>query len=235
MKLTKYLFLTILLILTIRCNSEDDGGSPIDPLESVNPPLAANLIFPFNNETCFEGNVISKTESIVGFKWSSAENTDAYTLNITNLNTSVLLKVEVTGNEKDITILRGIPYSWFVTSKSNKSSKIAQSSIWKFYNAGIGLENHPPFPAEVLNPKMGSSVQSGNIQLKWTATDVENDITKYDIYLDTISPPLVPISTQQEVSLNIDVLGGKVYYWKVVTHDQEANTSVSQIFEFKTQ
>jgi hypothetical protein len=120
-----------------------------------------------------------------------------------------------------------------VKSKANIGNETADSEMWRFYNAGLPEESHPPFPAQAVNPKMGASIDSGDLTLQWEATDVDNDIASYTVLLDTNNSPVAEVGNPSTNSLNVTVTSGIVYYWKVITTDGLGNESYSQTFEFR--
>lgn len=231
MKPIKHTFCWLLTGLTIACSSGNDDVAP-QP-DQVPPPGASTLIFPDNNAECQESTVISDTESTVTFRWAASENTDSYALSLTNLDTQASQSLNTAGTELAITILRGTPYSWSVTSKANGTAQTAESAKWKFYNAGAPIENHVPFPAEASNPRIGSSIDAGTVTLQWQGSDVDNDIVSYDIFMDTVDPPSAPVGNSTSNTMQVEVISGQIYYWKVVTNDNAGNTSGSEIFQFK--
>ena len=164
---------TSLFLMALLTSCSTDEENEIVP---VDPPTAANLIFPENNKECNEGEIISETETDVLFKWDEATNASSYILSITNLNTGSSREIKTDSNEFLIRILRGTPYSWSVKSRISGSNELAESEIWKFYNAGLPEESHPPFPAEAINPQNGASISEGELTLQWEVTDVDNDI-----------------------------------------------------------
>ncbi len=218
--------------LGIGCGGSDNGDDPAPP-DPVTPPSAASLVFPDNNTECNEGTIVSETESEVTFKWNAAENADSYTVHLKNLNSGNEQSISSQNTELPITIERGVAYSWSVTSKANGTDETAESTTWKFYNAGLAVENHPPFPAEALSPKMGSAVSSGPIDLSWTASDVDDDISSFDIYLDESPTPTTLIDTSTEPTLTFMADSGKIYYWQVVVSDAVGNKTSSEVFQFK--
>lgn len=218
-----------LLIILISCSSEEQNT--IANIEGL--PSPATLIFPVNNTECNEGIIVSDTQTDVLFQWEEAENTSSYILILTNLNNGTSREIKTVANEFLIRILRGTPYSWVVRSKASIGNATADSETWRFYNAGLPEESHPPFPAEVVSPKMGASVDEGIVLLQWEATDVDNDIASYTILLDTSSTPATEVGNPSTNSLNITVSSGQVYYWKVITTDELGNESHSQIFQFR--
>ncbi|PIF01149.1 MAG: hypothetical protein CR994_03165 [Maribacter sp.] len=228
MNILKYPLSAILIGILISC-----GGGGDDSPVTVTPPNAATLVFPENNTECLEGTIISNTESNVTFLWNASENTDSYTVNLRNLDTNTSLSLNAGTNELETTLLRGTPYSWSVTSKANGTNETAESNLWKFYNAGPAIENYAPFPAEVVQPTMGSSIDAGGITLSWKGSDVDNDIDSYDLYIDENNPPSTLLENTTANSLDFEAVSGKVYYWKVVTNDSAGNTSNSEIFQFK--
>lgn len=221
-----YLFL---LISIASCSSDDGGDEGINP---VDPPTAATLIFPENNTECNEGVIISDSETDVLFQWLDVTNASSYILKVTNLNDGTSRTISTLSNEFLLRILRGTPYSWSVISLASDTTETTESVVWKFYNSGLPQESHPPFPAEAISPQSGASVNEGEVSLQWEATDIDNDIVSYTVYLDSANPPVVEVGSTSNTSINTTVTSGQVYYWKVVTTDQIGNTSDSQIFQF---
>ena len=227
MKKAKNIILVFIIGIVISCSK--DGSDPVPGI----PPSSTTLIFPENNTECNEGTILSDISSEVIFKWTVSANTDSYTLKIKNLDTNMTRNINSNSNEFAVPILRGAPYSWSVISKSNSSSQTAESEVWKFYNAGLPKESHPPFPAEVISPKSGSSIGSGTITLEWQGIDIDNDIASYEILLDTANPPITVVGETSNNTLNVTVSSGFIYYWKVITTDVVGNASNSEVFQFK--
>ena len=220
-------------MLVFNCSS-GGGDDAVDPDPKIEtPPAAANLIFPSNNSECTEGANVSSTETEVTFDWYNANNTDSYQLFIKNLTTQSTVNYNTTESEKRVTLLKGTPYSWYVVSK-NATSQTAQSSVWKFYSAGEAQSSYAPFPAELLEPGLKSELSASTTStlLDWTAEDVDNDIKEYDVYFDTISSPDNKITTTSDSSFTVTVSSGNTYYWKIITKDEQNNSSESQVFEF---
>ncbi|NER14645.1 hypothetical protein GWK08_14410 [Leptobacterium flavescens] len=236
MKVLRNIYIQGLLILTaFSCSGGgDDGGDPTPP-PVIDPPEATTLIFPENNTECNEGTILSDTESAVVFRWDASANTDLYEVNLRDLNTGSSRTLTSTVNQLEITILRGNPYAWSVTSRSNTTTQTAQSDEWKFYNAGLPTENFAPFPADLVSPKMGSSVDaaSGTLLLEWEGNDIDNDIVSYDILFGTVNPPTELEGNTSSTTMEVGVSSGQTYYWRVITKDSQANTSQSEIFQFK--
>jgi hypothetical protein len=71
-------------------------------------------------------------------------------------------------------------------------SAITESSNTEFfYNVVPGLEFFAPFPATNIAPLNNSIFPSDTalVSLEWQAEDLDNDITNFDIYFDTVTPP----------------------------------------------
>jgi hypothetical protein len=195
-------------------------------------PSAANLIFPENNTICNEGTIISETETEVLFEWQEAEHTSSYVLQVVNLNDGSSRNINTPSTEFLLRVMRGTPYSWSVKSISGNSNETAESSVWSFYNAGLATESHAPFPATLISPQSGSSVDQGSILLEWEAFDLDNDISDFTVYLDTSNPPETIIGTTSISNMEVSVVSGAVYYWKIRITDATENTSTSQVFQF---
>lgn len=227
----KRLLFPIICFTVLSCGK--GGGSAPQP--AINPPAKATLSLPAQNEACTTGTIISATESTVSFTWQTAANTDSYELTVKNLNTNAVINRTTSSTAADVILARNTPYSWFVTSKSTKTTTTAQSDTWKFYNSGPGVVAYAPFPAEILSPTMNQAVTAsgGKITLDWNGSDVDNDITTYDIYLGTTTTPAVLQSNvTASILTNVSVSSGTSYYWKVVTKDSKGNTSDSGLYRF---
>ncbi|MDO5988797.1 hypothetical protein Q4Q39_15410 [Flavivirga amylovorans] len=109
--------------------------------------------------------------------------------------------------------------------------------MFQFYTEGFGVENHLPFPASILSPKLNESVSGSSVLLSWGATDVDDDTLTFDVYLGTNNPPVTKlVSDHLDKSFQATSLtGGTDYYWKVVTKDSLGATATGQIWNFNTQ
>ncbi|MCK0157921.1 hypothetical protein MWU65_12060 [Cellulophaga sp. F20128] len=235
MKTILYNLIGISAFLLTSCGGGGDDTSGETPTPTpVTSPKATTLVFPNNNSECTEGTVISTSESTVEFRWNTSENTDTYEVNLKNLATGGVQRKTVTTTNESFTIERGTPFEWFVISKGNGTSETASSSIWKFYNQGSGVTNYAPFPADVLSPLRGSTIANATtVSLRWTGSDVDNDITEYEVFFGTSKTTLTSIGQTTETSIEATISSGVIYYWKVITIDSKNNTSSSETFEFK--
>jgi len=226
-----------ILILTgiIACSKGSDSPAPV-----VTPEKAV-LRLPAKDEVCLNGVSVSNTESTVRFEWTNANNAQSYEVVIKNLLTNTLTNRVVNTNFIDINLLKDTPYSWYVISKSSKTSATAESDTWKFYNAGSGKTNYAPFPAEIVSPTYNQAVGSGNINLQWKGADTDNDITGYEVYFGTSETDVNNKSSSllRAVAANLSSTAvptnpGTTYYWKVITKDAKNNSSDSGLYKFRT-
>lgn len=216
-------------------------GSATDPLpeeeEQIEDPNATTLIFPEDNTECQEGTIISDNQSRVLFQWNESEHTDSYEVHLENLDNGIESIHESNTNELQIIIERGTAYSWFVVSKSNASAEIAESATWKFYNTGAGVVNYAPFPADLLSPANNGTVTigSGNVLLDWEASDIDNDIVSYEVFMDTNNPPSASRGTTSETEITLNAIANTRYYWFIEVVDSANNISKSEVFSFSTE
>lgn len=223
-----------LFVLITSCGGSDSG--PATPV--INSPGKSVLIAPINNTTCQNGTNITTTQSTVTFSWNSTSDTETYDLKITNLNTQeVTTQNGLATTTKEVTLTRGVPYSWTITSK-NKGTTTTVSDTWKFYLAGNGVTNYAPFPAAAVSPLPGVVVTptSGKVTLTWETSDVEASALTYTLYFDTIDGKQTPLDANKNLtakSKEVLVNSNTVYFWRVVTSDG-TNTSTSVVYTFKT-
>lgn len=229
----KIAMLSSLFIISCGGGSDDAPTAPI-PQPMVADPKATTLIFPGDNTECNEGVVIDALTSRVTFQWNASEDTDSYQVNLRNISTNASATSTVSTEEAAITLDRGTPYEWFVTSKATGTNVTADSPKFKFYNQGPGIENYAPFPAEVLSPTRGADVtnSAGAVTLEWKGTDIDNDIASYEVFFGTTESPTESLGTTTEETFDVTVSSGTIYYWRIVITDSQGNTSQSEVFEF---
>ncbi len=217
-----------ILALLVSCGG-DDGPPP--------PPEGALLVFPEENSECTTGTDINQTSTQITFRWMASDNTDTYTLSVVNLDTNVPQNISTATTSASLTITKGTPFAWTVTSRNSESDQVASSETWLFYNAG-SQTTYAPFPAQLVNPTSGSTVQmdiANEVLLEWSGADVDNDIESFEVFFSETDPPTtsVGITNSSTMEIPVGVSSGTVYYWKVITTDLEGNTSDSGVFDFK--
>lgn len=217
-----------LLALLVSCGG-DDGPPPA--------PEGAELVFPDENSECTTGTDVNGTLSQVTFQWKASKNTESYTLSVVNLDTNVPQNISTSATSASLSIAKGTPFAWSVTSRSSRSDQVASSETWLFYNAG-SQTTYPPFPAQLVNPVSGSTVLkniANEVVLEWQGADVDNDIASFEVFFSTNNPPESSVGTTNapRMEFPVSVESATVYYWKVITTDEEGNTSDSGVFEFK--
>jgi len=227
----KFIVFVLGIVFIVACGG-DDGPPP--------QPEAALLVFPLQDSECTTGQDVSDTIRQVTFEWQPSANTDSYTLNVVNLNTNVSLQPITTQNTMaSVSIEKGTPFSWSVASRNQSSGLTAVSDTWLFYNAGSQV-TYAPFPAQIIAPVPGSTViisPEGDTNLKWSGSDVEEDIITFEVYFSEQNPPEnILVSTDAVTTeTTVSVASGATYYWKVITEDAEGNRSDSGVFDFKVQ
>lgn len=216
-------------LIVTGCSKEDGGDG-----SGGGNTAASTLSAPANNTECLTGTEVSSTQNKVTFQWNASEGTQAYYLYVKDLNTQNTLQYNAAAaTAYEVTLTKGTPYSWYVGAKKSDGSTV-RSETWKFYNAGTAVISHPPFPADVVAPVMSSTVNGPTISLQWTSSDVDNDITTNEVYMDNNANPttLLSSTTQQQLN-NISVTSTRTYYWKVITKDAAGNATSSPIYQFK--
>lgn len=197
-------------------------------------PTAATLVFPFENSLCNEGSNVTPTESTVLFEWKVSDYTDSYSLTLKNILTGIQTVHKTTNTEIAVVIDRATAYQWYVISESNAALETAQSDIWQFYNSGEGVLSYAPFTAIIESPAMAEEISGvSSVILKWTANDLDNDITAYDVYFGTDSAPVIYANDINDNTLIVSVASNTIYYWRIITKDSLGNTSDSGVYQFK--
>ena len=217
-------------------NPQPGGGGGGGGTTPPPAPSQATLVLPAQSSVCTTGSVVSDSTSIITFSWDASANTTSYQLNIENLLTNAAVTQTSSQTQVTVTLSRNTPYSWYIISSSTKTATTAQSSTWKFYNAGAGVVSYAPFPADIVSPTFGQTVTptGGVVALTWTGSDVlANSIANYDVYFGTSKTPALLKSQITTTTINnVSVTANTTYYWEVVTRDDLGNTSNSGVYQF---
>ncbi|HEX9514401.1 MAG TPA: hypothetical protein VF939_28100 [Puia sp.] len=236
----KPVYITIACFIFITACSKGGGGSNGNPPTTVPSPVASTLTSPLNNTACLSGAPVDANNATITFSWQAATNAETYDLVVKNLISAQQTTYPVSATTKDIVLSKTQPYSWYVVSKSSKTTTTAQSAVWKFYVAGNPTSSYAPFPAIIIAPSANAVIGSGgagqvNVVLQWDATDIDNDIVSYAIFLDNkdASTKIIPSIVAKTTSISL--ASGKTYYWRVVTTDGAGNSADSGIYSFTIQ
>lgn len=207
--------------------------------EAPKLPSSALLVYPEENSECTTGIDLGGTTSEVQLRWQAATNTDTYELRVTNNSTNTVQTITTEALSAKLPLEKGGLYSWSVTTRNTVVQEAASSLVWQFYNSGFQT-TYVPFPAKINAPLSGQTVSkdiNNEVALDWSGSDIEDDISGYEVYFSTVNPPetLIDSPDSFNTSKKVSVVSGNVYYWKVITKDQEENTSDSGIYEFRVQ
>ena len=207
-----------------------------DPIPAPEP---ASLIAPANLNSCTTASPVNSLESQVKFQWTASLNTESYELVIQNQVSNRLIKKSTSLLNESVILSRGVPYSWYVNSKSLLTEEFGKSPVWVFYLEGETQKSSLPFPAVLLQTENEALVQrdsSGNFTFQWTGKDLDGDISRYDLYLG-IDPEAMVLEKEglSSSTASIKLNASTRYYWKIITHDTQKNQSTSLIFTFQTE
>jgi len=224
------LLIGILILQLIGCAKEP---VPVDPGVVI-------LLSPANDQTCLDGSSINDTQSNVDFSWSAATDALSYEVVVTNLLAQSTQTFTSSTNQTTIALTKAEPYSWIVRSIGEEGSIPTESTQWKFYLAGNATVNYAPFPAELISPRSGANVTpdiNNLINLNWTASDVDQDLIRFEVYLDQTDATTLNNEIEyasQETIVEVEVENNKTYYWKIIAIDANGNQSSSGVYAFRT-
>ncbi len=231
MKTIKTIALAFSVTFLFSCGGGGDDSPPASE-ENKAPEKVETLTYPTNNLLCIDNTL--------DFQWgaSSDPNGDeiTYTLEIaTEGDFSDAETHSATTATTTVTLEKGKAYHWRVQAKDSKGLTSDYSSVYQFYTEGIGEINHLPFSPELIAPVNDSNTSDASIDLKWNASDVDDDTLTYDVYFDTVNPPLTKVGdNQSEKQKNVALSAATTYYWQVVVKDGNGGESIGQVWSFIT-
>lgn len=107
-------------------------------------------------------------------------------------------------------------------------------SIW-FETCGSQVKNLPPETPSNPSPPDNATHQPLQLTLPWQCNDPENDPLTFDIYFGSTNPPQLFQNGAGNCSFNVsNLLPASTYYWKIVAHDSQGNTTNGPVWSFQT-
>lgn len=211
------------------CGGKDDPPPPVNQA-----PSTPATIYPANNELCIDNNV--------NFRWNPSTDPDGgtitYTLEVSENSSFSPIdhSRSTTSTSETINLNRGVSFYWRVRAKDSENASSENSSANGFYTEGDGVSNYAPFSPVLVAPSLNETVQSTTANLQWSASDVDNDALKYDVYFGTVNPPTEIVSSNQDATsyTTATLSPSSTYYWKVVAKDNNGGQTIGQVWHFKT-
>lgn len=208
-------------------------GCATEDVAENTAPSVPNLIFPTNNQLC--------TDSTLLMEWSAATDNEGDAVSYVLLVaadagfTAVFHESTVTQTTKELTFDLNESYYWRVKAIDAQEASSDFTEVHSFYSEGEGTENHVPFSAVLVAPLEESSVASGSVKLEWTATDLDQDVLSYDVYIGTSMGTLqIETTNSTDPFYSMNAQSAITYYWRVDVKDSNGAIAIGQIWEFTT-
>ena len=229
------IYLLVICFSLLSCGgSGGDDTTPPDPEPTNNKPTNPSNINPINNLLCIDNSLT--------FEWSASTDPDGDTISYqlqvaTNNQFSENLHTlsNISSTSTQLSLEEGVAYYWRVKAVDSKNASSDYSSVFQFYTEGEGELNHLPFSPALVGPDLNSIVQTMSTVLSWTASDVDNDPLVFDIYFDTVNPPVSIISENQSgTTLDVNLSASTDYFWQVIVKDDKGGITKGQVWNFRT-
>tara|TARA_R110002096_G_scaffold146733_1_gene305498 strand:+ start:7075 stop:7776 length:702 start_codon:yes stop_codon:yes gene_type:complete len=229
----KIFYILVFSFISVSCSSgssDDDGGGN----NSDSTPSVPQLVFPSQDQLCIENTL--------NFAWNASTNEDGssllYTFQIATDNqfSNIAVSEVQTSTSKIVTLDKGVAFYWRVKARSSKNIESAYSPVSQFYTEEVPNTNNLPFSPANVAPFVGQNFDGlGTINLQWTASDVDQDPLKFDVYFGKDKNTLTLVSENTE-NTSLQVTTDTVdttYYWKVIAKDDKGAQTASPVWGFK--
>ena len=229
---TKRLFLILALLLGLSCSRKWDN-----PLESGENALNRAPSSPVNPSPA---NGASNQDTTLTLAWSCSDpdtgDTVRYDVYLGTMNPpSPAVASNLSASSLVVHNLNlSTTYYWRVTARDNHGAT-SQSSVWSFITGST--PNNPPYTPSNPSPPNGAAGQALNLTLSWNGGDPDpGDTARYDVYFDTVNPPLALVSQDQLPSSLVcnGLSPGTTYYWQILSRDQRGRQVNGPIWAFGT-
>ena len=219
------------MILSFMSCSKDGTSEP-----AIDNPVAFELVSPANGETCLDGVDQSDDQASVAFIWKSSLYSTSYSIEIENLTTGQKVNSNTSANSINQNLTKSQPYAWSVTASGAPGSTPTKSQKWSFYLSGEDQVSYGPFPPELVSPRPSATVtvnSEGQISLSWTGPDEDNNITGFEIYIDTTDASTLLNTVDAQTSQRpVNVETDQTYFWKVIALGTNGFKSSSGVYAF---
>lgn len=228
----KILYALVFIIISSSCSSGGDGGG--SGVTNDSTPSTPVLTFPAQDQLCIENTL--------NFTWNASTNEDGssviYTFEIATDNqfSNVIVSEIQTSLSKVVTLEKGLAYYWRVRSKSTKGVESEYSTTSQFYTEEVPNSNNLPFSPDNVAPFVGQNFDGENsIDLQWTASDVDKDPLKFDVYFGKNKDALVlMVENMEQTTLKVTAdTPQTLYYWQVIVKDDKGAKTESPVWNFK--
>ena len=220
MKRAKLLFFIFLVTSLIIFSCSDDNTS------SDNEPPTVTITYPADNSEFVQGAVINVTADAAdneGIKevrfyidglFASSDEEEPYEYEWD------------TGSTRDTD--HTIYAEAYDTNDNTKTSEVINITLTE------PVGNPPELPDNPTPINNATSV-STNINLSWTCTDPDGDPLTYDVHFGTdVNPPLLNSGQSETIYDPGALIEETTYYWKIVAHDDNSNSTIGDIWQFTT-
>lgn len=231
MKNIIYILVISLICASCSSGSGDDPGGEQNKNSTPSVPV---LVFPSQNQLCIDNTL--------NFNWNASTNEDGssviYTFEIATDNqfTNIVVSEIQTSLSKIVTLDKGVAFYWRVKAKSIKNIESAYSAVSQFYTEEVPNTNNLPFSPANVTPFVGQNFDGvSTISLEWTASDVDNDPLKFDVYFGKDKNALSLVSEDIEnTTLQVTAdTANTIYYWQVVAKDDKSAQTRGPVWDFK--
>ena len=224
--------LYVLTVVTILSSCSSSGNGDLANNDST--PSTPLLVFPGADQLCIDNTI--------NFSWDASTNEDGssiiYEFEIATDNQfSTIITSEIqTSLSKIVTLDKGVAYYWRVKAKSSKGIESDYSPTSQFYTEEIPNSNNLPFSPDNVTPFVGQNFDGVNtIDLQWTASDVDKDPLKYDVYFGKDKDALtLMVEDTEQTTLQVTADSPETtYYWQITVKDDKGAKTNSPIWNFK--
>jgi len=231
----KILYILAFSVICASCSSgsNDDGGGGQKQDSTPSVPV---LVFPSQDQLCIDNSI--------NFTWNASTNEDGssviYTFEVATDNqfSNIVVSEVQTALSKIVTLDKGVAYYWRVKGKSTKNIESGYSPTSQFYTEEIPNINNLPFSPANTAPFIGQTFDGvSSIDLQWTASDVDQDPLKFDVYFGKDKNALVLVSenTESNTYQVTPDAAQTTYYWKIIVKDNKSGEAIGPLWHFKVE
>lgn len=219
-------FVIVLIAVALSWSCERDDPPAINEIPSAPIPQSPE-------------NYSKLTGKTVLFTWKAAKDPEgekiSYNLQLsTNADfTKIIFSDVLHAPNHEITVPDSGFYFWRVRARDHSKKTSEFSERQNFCIASSEITNYKPFPPERRFPELDEAVNPDQVDLGWSAFDLDDTDLSYNVYVGTdYSDQNLVAQNIVEDFVTLKLEAADVYYWKVEAIDPAGNRTESPIWWF---
>lgn len=180
------------------------------------------------------------TSDVLTFNWSPArdpqddEITYKLEISLDEQFSDIFASKESSQTTNTISLNKGEIYYWRVLATDEAGNESSFSDTRIFFTEAEPTGNYLPSAPIQISPSEGENISKSAVTLEWSASDADEDLLLFDLYLGKSDEPEIFVENLNTNSYRVDLESQSTYYWRVVVKDEQGGNTTGRLWSFET-